>query len=143
MIANTHMVSIKEWYRRVNSTLPPGSKPPTEKEAINAVRRLYRFVTKNKWRGKIQVTSGRRYTWPRGTTYFVNPNRSGIRGGWSALLHDLSHYLHWYRYGNRLRPHCREHARLELKLRKEAVRRGWIKHPEQSTIVPAMQSQPT
>jgi hypothetical protein len=121
------MVTLKEWYRRVNAVIPPDTPPPSEKEAINAVRRLYRFVTKNKWRGKVKITSGRRYTWPRGTTYYINPNRTGGRfGGWHSLLHDLSHYLHWYQHGRSLRPHAREHARLELGLAREALRRGWI-----------------
>lgn len=124
----SHMVTTKEWYRRVNQAVLT-SAPPTEKEALNAVRRLYRFITKSKWRGRMQITSGRRYTWPRGAIFFVNPNRTNGCGGWHDLLHDLSHFLHWYRWGNKKRPHCREHARLELKLRKEAVRRGWIRIP--------------
>jgi hypothetical protein len=134
------MVTISEWYERVNQAVL-AAPPPTEKEAINAVRRLYRFITKNKWRGKFARAKKRNgYTWPRGTTFFVNPDRRNIynsnRGGWHDLLHDLSHYLHWYRWGNRKRPHCREHARLELKLRRECVRRGWISASQPAVELP-------
>lgn len=119
------MVTIDEWYRRVNAVIPHNTPPPTGKQAINAVRRLYRFVMKRKMKFKVKLTSGRRYTWRRGDTFFVNPNRPGWRhSGWHALIHDLSHYLHRWKIGGK--PHAKSHAKLELRLAKECVRRGWI-----------------
>lgn len=127
------MVSISEWYERVNS-VPLSPTPPTYKEAVNAVRRLFRFIMKRPWPGKFAPAKKRNgYTWPRAGVYYVNPNRRDIynsnKGGWHDLIHDVSHYLYRKKNGWAGRPHCRQHARLELKLRKEAVKRGWVAPP--------------
>ena len=114
------MVSRKEWYTRVNASWP--EKPPalTEPEGIRAARKLYRFVTGNTLGNPIAVTSGNRYTWMRRGVLYVNPD-----GGWHRLIHDLSHWLH-RRVNAGKKPHDKAHAKLELRMRREALRRGWL-----------------
>jgi hypothetical protein len=80
------------------------------------------------WQGKVEVTSGNRYTWVKGGVLMVNPNRPGSDGGgWKALVHDLSH-LCWRKANavEGVRPHEKGHARLELNMRKQVLKRGWL-----------------
>jgi hypothetical protein len=114
-------VTRKEWYRRVNATWPTGPLPAlTATEAERAARRLYRFGMKKTWTGPVKITSGRRYTWIRWGTMVVNPEQ-----GWHGLVHLLSHYCH-----DRLHPevhgHNSVHARAEIRMIKEVLRRGWL-----------------
>jgi hypothetical protein len=51
----------------------------------------------------------------------VNPER-----GWKILIHHLSHWIHWLRYGRKLPPHAPAHARLELAMVRQVVKRGWL-----------------
>ena len=122
------MTTIREWYSRVNSVWPKEVQKPTPDEAMKAARKLYRFVTGKSWDGEVELTSGNRYTYFRGGVMYVNPDGHGDHqhlGGWYALVHDLSHHFHW-RYGDGSKPHSRSHARLELRLAKEVVKRGWL-----------------
>lgn len=108
-------VSRKEWYRRVNSTWPAGPLPElTAPEAVSAARRLYRFVRRRKCPWPVKVTSGWRYTQIFGGVVYVNPG-----DGWKVFIHLLSHSL--YRG-----PHSGEHARGEMRLIKQVIRRGWL-----------------
>ena len=120
-------VTIAEWYRRVNATWPAGELPaPSALEAIRAARRLYRFALGKTWTGTVRTTEGRRYTWIYRGQLRVNPDRPGSDGrGWRALIHDLSHYFHG-RLLPDVRPHGPDHARLEIRLIKEVLRRGWL-----------------
>jgi hypothetical protein len=111
-------VTRKEWYRRVNAAWPATVPALTAEEATRAARRLYRFVTKRTWRGAVVVTSGRRYTWIRSGRLIVNPTR-----GWRHLVHELSHVLESYAGTH---GHTAAHARLEMRMVKEVVRRGWL-----------------
>jgi hypothetical protein len=114
------MVSRTQWYTRVNASWPEKTPAVTAPEAIRAARKLYRFVTGNTLGNPITVTSGNRYTWMRRGVLYVNPD-----GGWHRLIHDLSHWLHGrVNVGNK--PHDKTHARLELRMRKEALKRGWL-----------------
>lgn len=110
------MVSRREWYERANAAWPEQLPALTAGEAVRAARRLYRFVTRRTWKGEVVVTSGNRYS--KVSVYrnqiIVNPD-----AGWHSLVHLLSHYL--YRGG-----HTKEHARLERRMIKEVVRRGWL-----------------
>jgi hypothetical protein len=116
------MVSRKEWYARVNDAWPKPLPELTEYEAIRAARRLWRWALGSE-PPEIQITSGNRYTWTRRGVLMVNPS-----AGWDRFVHDLSH-LFWRR-ANRvehdLKPHEKGHARFELRMRKEVLRRGWL-----------------
>lgn len=121
-------VTRKEWYRRVNAAWPAQLPPLTPIEAIRAARKLYRFALGATFPAQnVRLTSGRRYSYIRRGIMFVNPggHSAGSRRGWEALVHDLSHY-----FDNRLspdtRPHASAHARLEIRLIKEVVARGWL-----------------
>jgi hypothetical protein len=85
----------RERYHAVNGQWPDEVPVLTGAEAIAAAKRLYRFAMKRKWRGSWKLTSGRRFTWPRGSTFYVNPARGeGLHGGWRDLVHMMSHYCH-------------------------------------------------
>lgn len=116
-------VTRKEWYTRVNGAWPEQLPELTPIEAIRAARRLYRFVKGRTFPAhNVRLTSGRRYTWIRRSVMFVNPNghENGSRRGWESLVHDLSHCLAQHLN------HGGEHARLELRMIKEVIRRGWL-----------------
>lgn len=114
------MVSRTEWYERVNATWPVDVPPLTGPEAVRAARRLHRFVRKRKCTLPVKVTSGNRYSYAHGGVLYVNPESRNHGGGWKALLHDLSHWL------DPGPAHSKEHAKLEARLVREVVRRGWL-----------------
>lgn len=125
-------VTRKEWYRRVNAAWPADVPPLTAPEAVRAVRRLYRFGLRRTFRGEVRVTSGRRYTWMYHGVLFVNPEK-----GWKDLVHLISHYA-----AERLEPgaaHGGYHARMELRMIKAVIRRGWLsgalRDPERAPVV--------
>lgn len=104
----------REWYERVNAAWPAVVPPLTADEAVRALRRLYRFSHRATLRSRIVVTSGRRHTQRRRLVWYVNPER-----GWTDLMHVLSHYAE--RSG-----HNGTHARMELRMIKEVIKRGWL-----------------
>lgn len=118
-------VTRKEWYRRVNTAWPAAVPPLTAEEATRAVRRLYRYVKRRTWWGTVRVTSGRRRT--RILYGGINPATGTKRAaivvnpafGWQEMVHALSHWLH-------SGPHGGEHARLELRMIKQVIGRGWL-----------------
>lgn len=113
------MTTIAEWYKRVEAAWPSNVPALTADEAVKAARRLYRFTMKRTWMGPVEVTSGNRYAWIRRGVMVVNPEH-----GWKGLVHLMSHAFH-----NRInddKPHSRSHARLELKMIKEVIKRGWL-----------------
>ncbi len=119
------MVSKVEWYSRVNHAWPDEPPIPTADEAVRAVKRIYRFITGKKFAGPVVITSGNRYTWCKGGTFYINPNhKAGGEYGWGALAHDLSHYLNRH-YGDG-KAHSKQHARLELRIRNEMFKRGYL-----------------
>lgn len=114
------MVSRREWYERANAVWPAEVPALTAGEAVRAARKLYRFVRRSRCFHKVEVTSGNRYSYGRGNVLFVNPTSTHHGGGWKALLHDLSHWL------DTGPAHSKEHAKLEMRMVKEVVRRGWL-----------------
>jgi hypothetical protein len=99
----------------------PDPLPPlTAHEAERAARRLWRYAMGETYTGKVHIGSGNRYNWYRNGVLTVNPSR-----GWKNLIHELSHYF-WYDANPGERPHSKHHARFEIKLTKEALRRGWL-----------------
>jgi hypothetical protein len=117
-----HMAAstIRQYYEQ--HVVPKWPKPLpklTAVEAERAARRLYRFVFKKKCPYPVKVTSGRNYSYIRGNTLRVNPDK-----GWDELVHTLSHSFH-----PRLssaKPHSYPHARLEKEMVEYAVAQGWL-----------------
>lgn len=117
-----------EWYARVNASWPEQVPALTADEAVAAAKKLYRFAHGRSWKGKVVVTSGRNHTrmgyagrrrhqfdgTARPYAIIVNP-----RDGWHELVHHLSHW--WGPHG-----HNAKHARYEMRMIKEVVRRGWL-----------------
>lgn len=116
-----------ERYHAVNGQWPEVVPALTGPEAVAAAKRLYRFAMKKPWKGKWKLTSGRRYTWPRGSTFYVNPARtgSGLETGWRDLVHMMSHYCHRERFPNR-RPHDPRHLYLEKEMVEYVLTHGWL-----------------
>lgn len=126
-------------YASVNGAWPEGPLPiPTGPEATTAVKRLYRLAMGKKWSGKVKLTSGRRYTWPRYGVYTINPGGHHF-GGWRDLVHDVSHYCHRRRHPDK-RPHDFRHLILEREMVSHVVKSGWLegklKRPEKTKADP-------
>lgn len=129
------MVTIREWYERANSVWPEDLPELTMPEALRAARKLWRYATGESFRGKVEPVARRnQYTWVRHGTLYVNHNKfewvrgHGEIGGWRTFVHDLGHCID-YRTGARReagRPHSKQHARLEARLAKQVIRRGWL-----------------
>lgn len=118
-------MNIRDWYERVNSTWANEVPPLTAAEAVKAAPRLLKKFSTIRPVKEVKVTSGNRYTWVRRGILYVNPDRKEtIGGGWAALVHDLSHYVHWHDGVGK--PHSKEHAKLEIKMVKYVVRSGWL-----------------
>lgn len=120
------MVSRKEWYQRVNAVWPTPVPGLTPEEAVRATKKLWRHFRKRKLMWPVEITSGRRYTWAREGTMYVNPEH-----GWSRFIHDLSHYFHRRaQFGldpeARVGPHHKDHAKLELRMRNYVLKQGWL-----------------
>jgi len=118
-------LSRRAWYERVNAASPAVVPRLTAAEAVRAAKKLYRFVRRHTWTGTVKVTSGNRYSrvrwgWfsPRTGAHegvmIVNPER-----GWQSLVHLLSHALYRGSHGG-------EHARLERRMIREVLKRGWL-----------------
>ena len=131
-------------YARCEAAWPEKLPPLTGPEAVTAVKRLYRFAMKRKWAGKVELTSGRRYTWPRRGVFYVNPNRSNAysKAGWHDIVHFVSHYCHARLYPN-ARPHDHTHATLERTMIEYVIKSGWLdgklKRPEKKEATPLKQ----
>lgn len=122
------MTERREKYHAVNEQWPEGTNhgcdlKPTPQEAMSAAKRLYRFALKKPFRGKIKLTSGRRYTWIRNHVLYVNPDCRGK--GWHELVHDLSHYCSWRLYPN-AKGHGHQHMFLEKDMIAYVVKSGWL-----------------
>lgn len=114
------MPSIAESYQRINAAWGVDIPQLTAPEAVRAARRLFRFAMRRTFNGKVLVTSGRRYTWIRRGNLYVNPEK-----GWKELVHMISHWC-----CHRMRPeaknHSKVHAKFELRMVKEVLKRGWL-----------------
>lgn len=117
-----------ERYHAVNSQWPETLPTLTGPEAISAAKRLYRMATKRKWRGSWKLTSGRRFTWPRRSVFYVNPARTGDRAletGWRDLVHMMSHWCFRELHPKR-RPHDSRHEYLEREMVAYVLAQGWL-----------------
>lgn len=124
-------VTIADWYGRVNETWDAhgagfGMQALSPEESIKAAKKIYRFMFGKSFPGDVRATSGRRVTWIRRGVMSVNPDRQERNArGLRALVHDLSHYGHFKLYPGE-RPHSGTHARLEIRIIKQAIARGWL-----------------
>lgn len=112
-----------------NHTAPgwPAVIPPmTEADAINAFRRLYRWAAGKTWPKEcpIRISSGNRQATRMGwvghfRAAYLNPSK-----GWRDFVHSLSHDVDWMVNGSS--KHGKHHARLEAKMIREVLKRGWV-----------------
>lgn len=120
------MVTRAEWYARVTATWPPGELPAlTDAEALKATRKLYRFAKGRTCRLQVRIGTGNTVTgYETHGGIVVNPNRvrrgpMRHRAGWEDVVHLLSHAF----YSG---PHGGQHARFEMRMIKEVIKRGWL-----------------
>lgn len=116
-------VTLKEWYSRVNAAWPESVPVLTAAEQVHIARRMYRFIVGATWSGSVRLTSGNRYSWIRNHTLIVNPEIpiDSTRG----LVHLLSHKFTTLTIRGG-KPHGADHARIELRMIKEIVKRGYL-----------------
>jgi len=121
------MVSRRELYERVNSVWPSPVPKLTLPEAKRAVRKLWRFVLKRVPSDlEVKLTTGNHRTRVDYHTVYVNLEGTW-EGGWDHLIHNLSHHFyHHIGLRERYKAHAKDHARLELRMRNLALRRGWL-----------------
>lgn len=110
------------WDRWVNNKFDGQHPVLSGQESILAARKLYRHAMGKAWTGKVELTSGNRYTWVRRGVLYVNPNQRGR--GLREMIHDLSHYAH-SRLHPKDAPHSIRQARLERNMADFALTRGW------------------
>lgn len=112
------------WDALVNSKFE-GQPILSAEESVAAARKLYRHAMGRTWTGPVRVVSGNRYTWVRDGVLSVNPDKREFHTrGLRSIIHDLSHYCH-SRLHPKDAPHSRRQARLEAKMAKFAIDRGW------------------
>lgn len=131
-------MNLTQAYERVNEIKPPEVKAMTFEEASAAVRKMYRHMTGKLFPYTIVETSGNRNTWLYGSEFRVNVGK-----GWTDLVHMFSHWYHRHFFASD-RPHSKRHARIERKLRKWAVSRGWMSgalHKEKASPAPVSRSE--
>jgi hypothetical protein len=114
------MVTIAEWYSRVNAAWPASVPKLTEEAAHRAARKLFRAITGRKLALPVVTVTGNRNTWPGQRGLNVNPGN-----GWRDFVHHLSHWLHLI-VNRGEKPHSRAHARLELRMVRIVLARGWL-----------------
>jgi len=121
------------WDALVNSKFD-GHPVLSPAESIAAARKLYRHAMGRAWPLSVKLVSGNRYTWVNEGVLCVNPDkREQNARGLRAIIHDISHYTHRMLHPNDA-PHSIRQARLEAKLAKFAVDRGW--HEGQPVVKP-------
>jgi len=131
------VVTIKDWYKRVNDLWPKNAEGRrdlptlTYHEAERAARKLFRWAgLKFEHYEEARVNAA---TWVRRRIYgarWVEVVAINAHRGWHDLTHMISHIVN-QRAGHK--PHGREHARLELGMVRQVLKRGWL----QGTLRPA------
>lgn len=126
------------WDQRVND-LWGGTRPVlSPEESLLAAKKLYRHAMGKAWTGKWALVTGNRYTWPRGETFNVNPDKRRGESGLRGIIHMISHYCH-RRLHRGDKPHSIRQLRLEAKLTRFALARKWHegslkKEPKPETV---------
>lgn len=113
-------MTIREEYAKIQ--WPENVPPLTGWEAVRAASRLWRWGRGVPCPYEIRETSGNRSTYVRHGILWVNPDcRDASGGGWKSFIHDLSHTINLDRRG-----HSKHHARLEARMVREVIKRGWL-----------------
>lgn len=113
----------RTFWDSLNKGWPEDMSIPSDKAAINGVKRLYRHVRGKPWGKKVVVVHGRnRRTWTRRGVLVVAPYYGYPKQGWPAICHDLSHFLH-SRMHPGAKPHDSRQARIERALQKYVIER--------------------
>lgn len=113
------------WDKRVNDQWSGRQPVLSPEESLLAAKKLYRHAMGKAWPRKWELTSGRRYTWPRSGVFYVNPDRRGFgTRGLRDIVHLISHWCH-RRLHPGDKPHSIRQLRLEAKLTKFALDRRW------------------
>src|SRR6185295_8961704 len=125
-------------YQTVNGSWPEGPLPkPDGDEAVRGAKRLFRKFTGRAYRGKWMATSGRRNTWPYRGIFYVNPDRKCDHGGgWRAIVHSMSHFVHYFKGGSRPHDAFGRHAFLEREMIAYVVESGWLEGKLKRTAKP-------
>lgn len=117
-------------YESVNGKWPAGTNEgrdliPTEQEAVTGAKRLWRKAFGKAFKGKVQITSGRRYTWVRNHVLYVNPNQKTWKGngGWHEIVHGISHIASQRIWKEN---HGPRHAFIERELIEYVVSNGFL-----------------
>lgn len=117
-------------YENVNGKWPVGTNEgrdliPTNQEAITGAKRLWRKAFGKAFKGKVQITSGRRYTWVRNHVLYVNPNQKTWKGngGWHEIVHGISHIASQRLWKEN---HGPRHAFIERELIEYVVNNGFL-----------------
>jgi len=114
-------------YTSVNGTWPAALPKPTPQEAVSGAKRLYRKFMGHAYRGKWKLTSGRRETRRIGLTFYVNPDEVRDHGGgWPAIVHSMSHHVHWLKHGGRAHDAFGRHAFIERDMIRYVLESGWL-----------------
>ena len=118
------------FWKSLNGGWPEGMVKPDDKTVVHGVKRLWRHVTRRPCPYDVIVVHHRaRRTWvhwrsiegkPARQVLIVSPDYHHPHPGWPAIVHDLSHYLHW-RMNRAARPHDSRQARLEQRLQRYVI----------------------
>jgi hypothetical protein len=120
-----------------------GQRPVlSPEESLLAAQKLYRHAMGKVWAGRWELTSGNRFTWPKGAVFYVNPNRTRGERGLRDIIHLISHWCH-RRLHPADKPHSIRQMRLEARLTKFALDRKWHEGAlkEKAKPLPAKPSQ--
>lgn len=119
-------ITIHDWYVRVNSCWPAGRHILPPEEMIKAARKLYRFAMGRPWGLNMTVkqTSGNRRAFDIWRSEVCINTERPMNTDF-GLVHAMSHYCH-RELNPTVRPHGSAHARLEIRMIKEVVKRGWL-----------------
>lgn len=117
-------------YREINTSWPDPMPIPSPCEAKHGTRSLVRRAfalaredgvkTGPVPKFKYVLTSGRRITWMRRGVWRVNPNERRGQGGWSEIVHSVSHWAQ-RRFWPNENPHGPRHVGLERDLAAHAI----------------------
>lgn len=113
-------------YVSINGAWPADLPKPTPQEAVSGAKRLYRKWMGKAFPGKWRLTSGRRHTRYLGGVFYVNPDEwRDHGGGWPAIVHSMSHHVHW-RKNRGYKPHDWRHAQIEREMMEHVIASGWL-----------------
>lgn len=124
-------VSMAKWYDRVSDAWPDELPELTGEEAVRAAAKLFRFVHGRRYTKPIRVGTGNTLSGFDSHGIVVNPRRYRYGNaenpvedyGWEDMIHGLSHDFGRTRAE---RQHGGAHARLEIRMIKEVIKRGWL-----------------